>query len=145
MRSKKVKKTSVPFKTPTSSHEGGVTIRGGQNTFQGDVVGRDKTTYSVEYDLSSEVLNSLFQPLINVAHEAEPEKEPEATQKVEALKEELGKGKQADDRHIAKLLDGIIELVPGAVGTVTSIFASPILGGLTGPVTKFVLDKLQGK
>jgi hypothetical protein len=31
------------------------------------------------------------------------------------------------------------------VSAVASAFATPILGGLAGPVTGFVLDKLRGK
>jgi len=46
---------------------------------------------------------------------------------------------------MAKLVEGIVELVPGAVSAVVSAFATPILGGLAGPVTKFVLDKVQGE
>jgi hypothetical protein len=34
-------------------------------------------------------------------------------------------------------------MAPGAVGAIVSTFANPILSGLAGPVTKFVLDKLQ--
>jgi hypothetical protein len=36
-------------------------------------------------------------------------------------------------------------LVPGAVSALVSAFASPVIGGLAGPVTKFVLDRIQGK
>jgi hypothetical protein len=43
------------------------------------------------------------------------------------------------------LIDGLVELVPGAVSAVTAIFVNPVLAGLTGPVTKFVLDKIQRK
>jgi hypothetical protein len=46
---------------------------------------------------------------------------------------------------MAKLVNGIVGLVPGAVSAVVSAFGTPILGGVAGPVTKFVLDELQGK
>ena len=57
----------------------------------------------------------------------------------------MAKGKDADDSKIAKLLDSLVELVPGAVSTVVSTFASPILAGIAGPVTKFVLERIQGE
>ena len=63
---------------------------------------------------------------------------------MEALKEEIAKEEQADDGKIAKIVDGLVEMVPGAIGAVVSLFATPILGGIAGPVTKFVLDKLKG-
>ena len=72
-------------------------------------------------------------------------KKDEALKKVEALKQEVAKGKEADDNRVAKLLDGLVGLVPSAVSSVVSTFASPILGGIAGPVTKFVLDKIQGR
>jgi hypothetical protein len=42
--------------------------------------------------------------------------------------------RNADDGRIAKQLDGLIELVPGAVST----FPDPILAGIGGPVNKYV-------
>jgi hypothetical protein len=35
--------------------------------------------------------------------------------------------------------------VPSATSAIVSAFATPILGGIAGPVTGFVLDKLRGK
>jgi len=46
---------------------------------------------------------------------------------------------------IAKLVDGLVGLVPAATSAVVSAFATPILAGIAGPVTGFVLDKLRGK
>jgi hypothetical protein len=36
-------------------------------------------------------------------------------------------------------------VLPAATSAVVSAFATPILGGIAGPVTSFVLDKLRGK
>jgi hypothetical protein len=69
----------------------------------------------------------------------------QAEEKLAALRQETGKGQQANDSTIAKLVDGLVALVPAAASTVVSAFATPILGGITGPVTDFVLDKLRGK
>ena len=44
---------------------------------------------------------------------------------------------------MAKLIDGIVGLAPAAVSAVVSAFATPILGGVAGPATKYVLDKLR--
>jgi hypothetical protein len=57
---------------------------------------------------------------------------------VEELKKEAAKGKSATDSVMAKLVDGIVGLVPGAFGT-------PLLAGIAGPATQYVLDKIQGK
>jgi len=40
-------------------------------------------------------------------------------------------------------VDGLVAMVPGTVGAVVSMFATPILSGIAGPVTKFVLGKLK--
>jgi hypothetical protein len=110
----------------------------------GIAVGRGAQAY-VEQSISSADLDKLFAPLIAILRDAPPEKRDQASQKAEALKAEVGKGNKADDSRMAKLLDGLAELVPGAVSAVVSVFASPILGGIAGPVTKFVLDEIQRK
>ena len=69
----------------------------------------------------------------------------EAEAKLAALKQEASKGKDANDGVIAKLVDRLVGLAPGVASAVVSAFATPILGGVTGPVTAFVLDKLRGK
>jgi hypothetical protein len=128
----------------------------------GDKIGGDKITVgdisgstglaigrgaqaSVTQGISAAELEKLFTPLLAAVHQAPPEKQVEAQQKAEALKTELAKGDQADDSVVGKLVDGLVSLVPGAVEAVVSLFATPVLGGVAGPVTKFVLDKIQGK
>ncbi|SRR6266571_4077144 len=121
------------------NQSGGVNISGGHVTVGGDIVGRDKIVSSRAQ------IDEIFRPLAEALRAAPPEKQQEAAQKVEALKSEVAKGKGADDGVMGKLVDGIVALVPGAVSAVVGAFATPILGGVAGPVTKFVLDKLQGK
>ena len=121
---------------------GGVNIRGGNVTVGGDIVGRDKI---VGTEISKAQLDQVFRPLTEAVRAAPHEKEQEAAQKVEALKNEAAKGNSASDSVMAKLVEGIVELVPGAVGAVVSAFATPILGGIAGPVAKSVLDRIQGK
>jgi hypothetical protein len=116
---------------------GGVNISGGSVNVGGDIVGRDKITGT---QISSNQLDAIFRPLEEAVGQ-----QPEAAQKVEALKNEAAKDKKADDGVMAKLVKGIVGLVPGAVSAVVSAFATPILGGVAGPVTKYVLDEIQGK
>ena len=63
---------------------------------------------------------------------------------VEELEAEVAKGKRADDSKMGRIVDGLVAMVPGAFGAVVSLFSTPILGGIAGPVTKYVLDKLKG-
>jgi hypothetical protein len=127
------------------NQSGGFHISAGGNvTIGGDMVGRDKIT-TVTTGLSGDQLNQLFAPLMSALRAAPSEKQTEAILKAEELKKELAKGKEANDGAMAKIVDGLVALVPGAVGAVVGVFATPILGGIVGPVTKFVLDKIQGK
>ena len=122
------------------SRSGGVNFGGsGSVNIQGDVVGRDKI---VGTQISSAQLEQAFRPIMEAINSAPPAEKAEAAKKVEALKKEAEKGKHADDGVMAQLLEGIVGLVPGAVSAVVSAFGSPILGGLAGPVTKYVLGKL---
>ena len=120
---------------------GGVTISGTVGSVVGDIVGRDKITGSV----SRVELDSALRPLAEAIGAAPAVTRPEAEAKLEALKQEAAKGKKANDGVIAKLVDGLVGLVPGATSAIVSAFATPILGGIAGPVTGFVLDKLRGK
>lgn len=116
---------------------GSVNISGVVGTVGGDIVGGDKITQTY----SPVALETAFRPL----DEALKIAPPEAASKLAALKTEAAKGKDADDGVVAKLVDGLVGLVPGAASAVVSAFGTPILGGIAGPVTKFVLDKLQGR
>ena len=55
----------------------------------------------------------------------------------------MAKGKGADDQRVAGILDDLAKLVPGAVAAVASAFGTPLLGGIAGPVTQFVLNQLK--
>src|SRR5262245_26767073 len=90
-------------------------------------------------------LEGALPPLFASAASAPAQTRVEAEAKLAALKQEVAKGKDADDGVVAKLVDGFVGFVPTATTAVLSAFATPILGAVAGPVTKFVLDKIQGK
>jgi hypothetical protein len=111
---------------------------------QGIAIGRGATA-NVTTGIPAADLDKLFAPLMNLVETAPASKRDEAIQAVAALREEVAKGKKADDSRIGKLIDRLGDLAPEAVSAVVSAFTSPILGGLAGPVTQFVLDKIQGR
>jgi len=121
---------------------GGVTITGGTvSTGGGDIVGRDKVQV-----ISQNHIDGAFAPIAQaIEATTSPEHRAAAEQKLRALKDEAAKGKNANDSVIAKLVEGLVRLVPGAVGAVVSAFAGPVLSGIAGPVTKYVLEKIEGK
>ena len=114
-----------------------VNISGSIGNIGGDIVGGDKIVATM-----NPIEISMALALVEAALASGP---PEAAAKLVALKQEAAKGKGAEDDVVAKLVDGLVGLVPGAASAVVGAFATPILGGIAGPVTKFVLDKLQGK
>jgi hypothetical protein len=146
---------------------GGAYIGGGVRVNGGDFVGRDQVIHGDQYrardisgqqvafgreaqvevttGLSGEEIDRLFKPLMDAVGRATPDKQVEAKEMAEALKREVQKADMADDTTMAKLINGLVELVPGAMSTVTSMFATPIMGGLAGNATKFVLDMIQRK
>jgi hypothetical protein len=93
---------------------------------------------------SAAEINALFAQLVEAARSAPAADRDEAVRTTEALKAEVVKGDGIDDSRMARLLDRLVDLVPGAVGAVTSLFATPILAALAGPTTKFVLEKIRG-
>lgn len=118
---------------------GGVNISGIVGSVGGDIVGGDKITAG----LSGEALAAAFRPLLEAVAAAPPGAKAEAEAKVADVQKEAAKGKDANDGVMAKLLEGLVALVPGAATAVVATFATPILAGLAGPVTKYVLDKLK--
>ena len=114
-----------------------VNVSGHIGNIGGDIVGGDKIVQT----LTPLMIDAAFHPL----DEALKGAPPEAAAKLAALKTEAAKGKDADDGVVAKLVDGMVRLVPAATSAVVSAFGTPILGGIAGPVTKFVLDRFQGK
>lgn len=100
---------------------------------------------TVSAGLSSQEIDRLFLPLMAALREAPPDRRDEALQAAQALRGEVAKGEDANDTRMAKLLDGLVELVPGAVSAVVIAFASPVLGGIVGPVTKYALERIRGR
>jgi hypothetical protein len=126
--------------TQTTTHTGGgASIGGNVKVVGGNFIGRDSVTTGV----SARELEPLFaQLLATVAALAPVGAQAAATGQVEQLKAEVAKGRGADDGKVAKLVEGLVGLVPGAVSAVVSAFATPLLGGIAGPVTEYVLGKL---
>jgi hypothetical protein len=127
-------------KTGQNFQGGVVFVHSAVDTGGGDIVGRDKHQAA----LAGQIEN-VFQPVADALDRVDSKTAASAKEKLQTLKEEAGKGKSANDSIIAKLIEGIVGLVPAAVGAVVSAFATPVLGGVAGPVTKYVLDRIQGK
>jgi len=118
---------------------GGAYVSGSVNA-GGDFVGRDKITQGI----APGDLASLFAPLFAaVAQLAPADQRAEAVQQVDALKAEVAKDTNADDSKIARIVDGLAMMIPGAIGTIVSLFATPVLQHVAGNATKYVLDKLK--
>jgi hypothetical protein len=131
--------TGAQTKIDTS---GGAYVGGNIHTDGGGFVGRDKIIQGI----SPQDLETLFAPLLAVvAQQALSDKQAAAVRQVQKLKAEVAKGKQADDSKMGKIISGLVGMVPGAVGAVVSMFATPLLDGIIGPVTRVVLDKLKGR
>lgn len=126
----------------------------------GDKIGGDKITtgnisdsnvaigrgaqVTVSQGLTAAEVTALFSPLVQAIKQAPPSKQQEALRLEQELEQEVAKGDQADDGRMAKLLNGLLSLVPGAVGTAVSIFATPVLAGVAGQVTHMVLKVFGG-
>lgn len=117
-------------------------IQVGDVSGTGIAIGRNASA-SVTTGPTGAELDALFARLAEAVQGAAPERREQALQAVHDLRDEVAKGNDADDSTLAKLIDKLVDMVPGAVGTVVSTFATPILGGIAGPVTKFVLDKFK--
>ena len=141
MEAGKSGKKRVKKPEPNVGFQFNAPVTGQNQTFiQGDVG-------NINQGLSPEDLmkiDGLFQHLQEqVQDAAPPEKQNQANEKVQELHAELSKGQNANADRLNQIVDGLVELVPGALAAVGSMFASPILGALVGPATKFVLAHLK--
>ncbi len=125
---------------PREGQTGGVTNTG--TMIARDVVGGNMTVNTTTTWSPTEIHNT-WQPIADAIGAAAPEKQEEAKAKLEALKKEVAKGSKAEDGVVAKLVKGLVGLVPTAVSAVGSAFGTPLLSSVAGPVTKFVLNELS--
>ena len=160
-------KNTGNINTGTQIDTGGGAYVRGHVTAGGDFVGRDRIVHgdqittgdvsgtgiavgrgahaSVVQGMAPRDLEPLFAPLLAAIAAAAPDdSKAAALQQAQALKAEVAKGKEAEDGVIANMIEGLAGLVPEAVKTIMVTFGSPILAGLTGPITKYVLGKLKG-
>lgn len=117
---------------------GGVRITGIVGSVGGDIVGGDKSTV-----ISVMAFDEALRPVRDVIDAAPAAVRSEAQAKLDALKQEAAKGKGANDGVMAKLIEGLVALVPAGVSAVAGAFGTPVLAGIAGPVTGYVLDKLK--
>jgi hypothetical protein len=113
---------------------GGSIVTGDNNV----VAGRDASA-----GLSGEDLDRLFAPIMAAITAVPVGQQPAAALIVEDLKAEVAKEDKADDSRLARLIDSLVGLVPGAVAGLLSAFAHPVLTGLAGPATQAILNSLR--
>jgi len=63
---------------------------------------------------------------------------------IKELKKETTK-RERDDGVVARLIEGLVSLVPEAANAVLRAFGTPALGEIAGPITKWILDKMKDK
>ncbi len=105
---------------------GGINFGAGASVSGGEFVGRDKNVAAA----SAAALDETLRPVLEAIKAAPPQAQAEAETKLAALKQEVAKGKNANDGVMAKLVDGLVTLIPGAASAVGSAFATPLLGDL---------------
>jgi hypothetical protein len=116
-----------------SGQSGGISNTGTMSTGGGNIVGGNMTINKMG-TFSPAQINNALQPIADtIRRTAPPEQRAEAEAKLNDLKTEVAKGDQAEDRTVAKLVKGLVALIPSAVSSVVSAFATPILGGVAGP------------
>jgi hypothetical protein len=151
---------------------GGTYVGGNVNTGGGDFVAGDKIVHgdslrgdkitvgavsgtgvaigrgaraSVQQGVSGDELAKALAPMIDAVQRSATgaAMQAAALHAIEELKQELAKGTRAEDTRVASIVDDLARMVPGAIAAVVSAFATPLVGGLAGPVTQFVLSRLK--
>jgi len=110
----------------------------------GVAIGRGASA-SVQQGVSGDELAKALAPMVDAVQRsaADAATQAAALREIEELSQELAKGKGANDSRVAGIVDDLARMVPGAVAVVVGAFGTPLLGGIAGPVTQFVLDRLK--
>ena len=126
-------------KTPDNLKHGGINAK---NIFAENVSGGDMHVAYTKITAASADYDEIFKQLAMAVGFTKGAGKQEALQKVEELKTEVKKGKSADDGVIARIVEGIAAAAPSAVTAIIAAFGNPILGGVAGSITKYVLGRL---
>ena len=120
-------------------HSGGpgVKMSGGNVSVAGDIVDHHPAT-------GAAIPNAGIEEAFKTATEA-VRRSSEARAKLEELMAEAAKGDEASDSAMARLVKAIVGLVPESASAIAAGFSSPVLGGIAGPVTKYVLAEIQSR
>lgn len=124
---------------------GGDKISVGDISGSGIAIGRGASASVSSWYLGGDELERLFAPLAAAVKQAPTQNQAEAQDKLHQLEMEVAKGHDADDVRMAGLIDDIVRLVPDAGEAIISIFGSPSLAGIAGPVTDFILTRLAAQ
>jgi hypothetical protein len=152
---------------------GGAYVGGSVNTGGGDFVGRDKVVHgdevrghkaggdlivgtvaagaqnvaigrNISQDIrQAETLEHSFESLIKAVQAAPVDIASEAMPLVLELRNEVARGKEADDFAVAELIERFHQVAPKMSDKLLVIFTSPLVAGIEGPATRYVLRRLE--
>jgi len=103
----------------------------------GVAIGRGAQS-TVTTGVAGDEIKELFVPLLDMVREQNSAALPQAME----LREEMRKS-EPDDNKTASLIEKIVEQIPGTATKIATTFGSSLLGGLVGPITKYILEKLD--
>lgn len=107
---------------------------------------RATVTETTQHGLGGDQLAILFAPLLElIEKEALAESKAEAVEKAQTLRTEVARGKQANDKTMGTLIQDLVKLVPKTVAAIGTAFGGPLLAGVAGPVTQFVLEQVGAR
>ena len=106
----------------------------------GIAIGRGaQASAHIQQGVSGTELNQLFAPLLaQVAQQ-----NAAAVSQVNALKEEAGKGEDADDEKMADLIEAIADAAPTAVEGIVNLFTNSIIAKAAGAATNYMLKRIR--
>jgi hypothetical protein len=164
MRSYKLHRGGHPMSeekriSPSVNTDGGAYIGGSVNTGGGNFIGRDQISIGdiqrskVGFERgaqaqttvgpTTEEINHLFGLLLSLIYETPILDVATARLQAELLRQELGRGIEADDAQLARLIDSLARYSSALRDALINAFTTTSFTRMRGPVTQFVIERLQ--
>lgn len=107
------------------------------------IYGVDVKRSSTSQKVDREQLKKMFIPLMDKASNAPDLKREKAIILVNELMVEMMSNPKGNDEQVARMIDSLVKTLPESHSLVVQTFSDPAVKAMTGPMTHFMVERLE--